>query len=341
MLHSTSMMMMAVTALSLLLGTAQALETPATGTSATSIPSFTMKDLLTNQSSQNEFAMILQTTGLLSITLPTNEDLHRVTALDGLCACTDLLSLEGTDTAVLDDATTVRKTLATATVGTSPMALPLDALAAACGSDTADAMEALRDHVAHASETFVKALDQAIMSHQHPNVHKPMLLGDIHGKPYPNISSVLATANHLEHFHVYSKNKDAAPTANDENNKNDKSLEWHTDAGLFLSFVPAMNCNNKNSDDSFYFKDHHGRTTHAIFEPNSIVFMLGAGAEHWLQSSMPLKATRHAVQMKAGSERAWYGMSKSIISFAPSFVNFRCTFGKCFRIRAHLTFIFF
>jgi len=38
--------------------------------------------------------------------------------------------------------------------------------------------------------------------------------------------------------------------------------------------------------------------------------MLGAGAEHWLQTppGLKLRAAKHAVRMKSGEERAWYGM---------------------------------
>merc|ERR1719469_925941 len=39
--------------------------------------------------------------------------------------------------------------------------------------------------------------------------------------------------------------------------------------------------------------------------------MLGAGAEHWIKnfpSELRLRATKHAVQMKEGKSRAWYGM---------------------------------
>jgi hypothetical protein len=260
------------------------------------IPSFTVPELQQNNR-QAEFKSILQTTGLLSIHLQSD---YRHVALDGLCACAaskdDFLKLPGTDTAVLDDETTVRTTLATATVGTTPLALPL-ALEQTCGSDAAHAMEGLRDTVSEASRAFVEALDLLLVGSK-----TTTLMRDVHGKTYPTVSSLLSTANHLEHFHVYSKSVSTETTA---------ALDWHTDAGLFLAFVPAMNCAASIADKAFYFKDAQGLTTRAIFQPDTIVFMLGAGAEHWLtqSASTQLKATKHAVQMQAGSERAWYGMS--------------------------------
>jgi hypothetical protein len=183
------------------------------------------------------------------------------------------------------------------------------ALQEQCGSDAAHAMDELRDSVAQASQAFVQALDHAVVGAA--NNDSSSLMRDIHaGKSYPTVSSLISKANHLEHFHVYSK------TANDDSTHDDEtaaSLDWHTDAGLFLAFVPAMICGDstttENDDKAFYFKDAQGYTTRAIFDNDSIVFMLGAGAQHWLTSTKQFKATQHAVQMKAGTERAWYGMS--------------------------------
>jgi len=50
----------------------------------------------------------------------------------------------------------------------------------------------------------------------------------------------------------------------------------------------------------------------AVFPNNSVIIILGSGAEHWLKNIpkeiLPLKATKHAVQMSPGNSRAWYGM---------------------------------
>ena len=98
-----------------------------------------------------------------------------------------------------------------------------------------------------------------------------------------------------------------------------QTLPWHTDAGLFLSFVPARNCgddhhdNNDDEDDSFWLWDdtHGGAARPVRFPPHSVIVMMGAGAQDWLQhTNMALHATRHAVHLQPGQVRAWYGMSK-------------------------------
>ena len=271
---------------------------------AKKVPSFTLQELLSNQRSE-EFATILRSTGLLTIDTLSSNDVFRRADLDGLCQCEDkLLMVENSDTAILDDGSTVRTTVASATAGNRPRPLPAN-LAEHCGLDTATSMEHVRDDVAVAADAFVRALDRLMIGSSDRNDNNLSLLRDSKGRSYDRVASIVKAANHLEHFHVYSK-KTAATT-------DQSSLDWHTDAGLFLAFIPALDCRGsttESADTSFWYKDEHGISTRAVFQPNSIAIMLGAGAEHWLHSPVPLKATRHAVAMHEGDERAWYGMSK-------------------------------
>lgn len=268
------------------------------------VPSFTLHELLSNKRAE-QFATILGTTGILTIETPSFNDVLRHAALDGICRCENhfLLKVENSDTAILDDGTTVRTTIATGTAGINPRPLPAN-LADYCGHDTAVAMERIRDEVAVAADAFIRALDVLIGN---TNDNSGSVLDDSKGRSYGRIASIVAAANHLEHFHVYSKK-----TASDAEQP---SLHWHTDAGLFLAFVPAFDCQRSAAADnyhdaSFLYKDENGISTRAVFQPNSIAIMLGAGAEYWLQSPVSLKATSHAVTMKEGDARAWYGMSK-------------------------------
>jgi hypothetical protein len=281
---------------------------------AKKVPSFTVHELLSNQRSE-EFATILRSTGLLTIDTLSFNDVFRRAALDGLCRCENkLLMVENSDTALLDDGSTVRTTVASATAGNTPRPLPAN-LAEHCGIDTVTSMEQLRDDVAVAADAFVRALDRLIIGSSDRNDNNVSLLRDSKGRSYNRVASIVKAANHLEHFHVYSK-KTAATT-------DQSSLDWHTDAGLFLAFIPALDCRGSTTesvDASFWYKDENGIRTRAVFQPNSIAIMLGAGAEHWLRSPVPLKATRHAVAMRKGDERAWYGMSKCHqVTFLPIF----------------------
>lgn len=244
------------------------------------------------------FQETLTTTGLLALSL-AGSSTARDTALGGLCRCSTRLSeLQGGDSVTLGDGQTIRSTLATATVGTSPLPLG-DDLAQVCGAETAQAMETLRDQVAEASGLFLRALDRYLLA----SAFTGSILKNSYGGSYDTVSSVVAAASNLEHFHVYRKQENLLEELDTK-----PALQVHTDAGLFLAFVPAHGCSAKGEDESFYLKDAQGNLQRAVFPPNSVAIMLGAGAENWLQTSVPLKATRHSVRMESGVSRAWYGM---------------------------------
>jgi len=98
----------------------------------------------------------------------------------------------------------------------------------------------------------------------------------------------------------------------DKGEMDNNVLDTHIDAGLFLSFVPSMSCNSDDVSSSFMVQVD-GKLQTVKFPSNSIIIMLGIGAEHWLQNirigstSAKLVATKHAVQMNYDSMRSWYG----------------------------------
>ena len=264
------------------------------------VPTFELNDLLLGRRF-DEFSSAMISSGIISVPL-THE--HRQAALEGLCSCRDqMLSIEGTDQATLNDPATLRTTLATATAGTTPLPLP-DDLTQVCGRDTAEAMEGLRDDVATVTDAFVVALDRLLGNGSN------QLMRNAYNGVYTTVSSIQSSAKNLEHFHVYEKQTQTEEDLNvDAMSNKDKSLFWHTDAGLFLAFVPALDCSHPGETDKSFWVD--GKPVK--FSPNSVTIMLGAGAEHWLNTQASLKATRHAVRMEPGQVRSWYGMSKSIM----------------------------
>ena len=295
------------------------------------VPRFRLSDLR-NGRRASDLAHVLGTTGLLALTLDddvkTSREVaaHRAVAFDGLCKCATpgqihdapLLSVPGTDSATLTDGVTVRTTLASATIGYTPLPLPAAELSSACGNsaDTnfADALEGLRDAVAEASSAFINALDGVVSS---PTNHP--LVKTATGASYNSVRDVVGASKNLEHMHVYSRDNAEAMGREDV-------LQLHTDAGLFLSFIPASFCTNikglENIDRSFQVLDpHDGQVKVAVFPQDvpSVVIMLGIGAEQWLNTgdqsqNIKLKATRHKVSsMNSGERRAWYGMSKSMV----------------------------
>lgn len=289
------------------------------------VPAFSLEELNVGSRSE-DLLRALRSTGILSVQLPQShlggpfefeglhESIHRSVAMNGLCHCLENVAsmipqVEGVDSILLADQNTRRATIATATVGNSPLPLASrESLDEYCGQGTVEAMEFLRDQVAMVSDTFVQSLDRL---HMYYHDNSSPLLRDNQGGSFSTIKSIVQSANHLEHFHLYSKDGDRDFSNGGTWVDETLSLEWHTDAGLFLAFVPGWDCHSSGaqSDTSFWVQLPGGEKARAVFEPNSVVIMMGAGAEHWLRNSFDLKATRHAVHMNGGDARTWYGMS--------------------------------
>jgi len=291
------------------------------------VPVFTVQELLhpDDDARTAELLEILGTTGLISVV----DDHHETTSfaqtrrdgLLGLCQCSSTTTsslfqqVNGVDSAVLADGTK-RTTLATATVGETPLELPQD-IQDACSTKTVHALEQLRDRVAYISHAFVSFLDRQLVLHRAADSNNEkaswLLRSQNNNKAYHSIQSIVRASQNLEHFHVYEKDNNES-----NHNKDNKVLDVHTDAGLFLAFVPGQQCHSDNDDDhddssDFYIQTMDGSLQRAVFAPGAVGVMLGVGAEHWLRhvpAGVPLRATRHAVRMEPGHhKRAWYGMS--------------------------------
>jgi hypothetical protein len=310
-------------------------------------------------SRQVDLLSALQTTGLVAIVPESNnennsndndnnnnnsnESVAR-TALQAWCTCYEdtkaakeslLDKIPSTQSIFLEDGATKRTTLATATVGNMPLELD-ESVARVCGRDTRDHLEDLRDSVASVSESFVKALDVSWRGTATMTMHtaRPPLMYDAYGdKTYPTVQSIVQSATHLEHVHIYEKEavpdmQSTATThtkvpATTTTTTTTKTLDFHTDAGLFLVFVPGHDCSEQPPvSDNFWIRDEQGQERPVRFPPQTeAVIMLGAGSERWLQtsgSSVSLKATQHAVQIPAGQTRAWFGKSKFATLSYPS-----------------------
>lgn len=327
------------------------------GTEEHSIPTVSFSDLrkLGTRGNGNTdgvadtFRQVLSTNGLLAIRLEDFDDDEDLTgdsysrdrriALDGLCSCVDhpeFLELEQTHelSDMADSSSTSRTSVATATVGLeNPLPLP-KGMDATCGPAVHDAMEGLRHVVSSVSRAFVAALDTSVIqAHNAKETPKSTtLLRDEFGRSFESVADIVHVANHLEHFHVYTNNNN---NSNQQENSN-TAWDWHTDAGLFLVFVPAWDCNGSsddiNVDDSFYYRDTEGNTIRAKFDGGrTAIVMLGQGAQDWLDLPSPnpapqqsmLKATTHSVRWSEQKQkqyptssfnhlpkqrRSWYGM---------------------------------
>ena len=282
---------------------------PTTTANPPSIPRLSAQQIRTASSKFDLHAILLESNGVLRIAYdePGQADVRR-NALENLCACPTFGPARFEEAAKLhpkdlqeiifpDGA--ARRTLASATVGfdeASVLELP-SWLKDECGLAALQSFEDLRDIVADVVDLFVDRLDQESG-------------GELHGiggesKTYRGL---LSHANHLEHFHAYTK------PAVDGVDRSDVTLDYHTDAGFFLSFVPAMDCDSFTTDNnSFYLK---GSGEPVVFEDDEVVIMIGAGAQYWLNpertsgefnENSPFVAASHALRLEPNTQRSWYG----------------------------------
>jgi hypothetical protein len=237
----------------------------------------------------HKMKQILSTTGLFAVQLqPEGSNrplrplpLQRHSAFQGLCDCTfteddnfvrqipQTHSMEFQPQSSTTTTTIKRTSVATATVGLNhPLPLPKE-LETVCGPSTVEAMESLRDTLSGVSKLFVNVLDAFVggSGGNNPHPRTKTLLKDKHFKEYKSITEIVESANHLEHFHVYHKNSsqkkehDHPTTTTSTSSSSSSSIwDWHTDAGLFLVFLPAFDCNDSESSSpaAFWYQDDDG-----------------------------------------------------------------------------------
>ena len=317
------------------------------------VPTFTLSEL-SSPKSNNNLKEVLSETGLLAIRVPIHS--MNKSPLIELCPYSQKIkspSISGADQIVLSDKQTIRSTIATASHGMhSPLALPKDEILSAFSvsrteetsidsTTVVDDLEWIRDVVSMTvSEGFVPAVDR-ILSRSSENQKSPLLTKS-DGKSYHSMKDIIDDAIHLEHFHVYDKAIQESVSMKESNDKGAHALDWHTDAGLFLAFVPAISCpdfvpkDKQQQDNSFHIKVQSSTNLNVWEEqkvhfpspqnPNEMIvaIMLGSGAEYWLTSNnnnnnndpeekWNFRATQHSVTMAPGQKRVWYGKSTFFI----------------------------
>jgi hypothetical protein len=286
---------------------------------------------------QESLRQVLRDTGLLSISVansPSAAAIRTIRQVARATICSCLRSDENSAHArtvsggILADGTR-RTTLATATIGSSPIPLLWNEQEAikkgngggggSCSDEAASSLEALRDVVFGISQEFIVALDGLLLDDDNHDQNQT-LLKTARGRSYHTMQDIIRASHNLEHFHLYEKDQtdDCDNEVNGDNDddgrRSETVLPIHTDAGLFLVFVPGMDCDNPHTpsdDSSLLVERRNGMVQRARFEPDTFGVLFGSGAEHWLLPNNPLqvRATRHAVRMRCGSRRAWYGMS--------------------------------
>merc|ERR1712166_229761 len=162
-----------------------------------------------------------------------------------------------------------------------------------CGAETAEGMARLRSQVQGVNELFMRRFIGSVGADLEPVGHTLSVEDMMHGE-------------RLQHFHHYSRNSSSPSEA--------RALDLHEDMGLYLAFVPALSGQSESqsglSEDNSFLIESNGILQRARFgSPDTVVFMMGAGAARWFKAASPAAqphATRHALQLQLGS-RVWFG----------------------------------
>merc|ERR1719410_37762 len=139
-------------------------------------------------------------------------------ALKGLKECAmkgkNWTKIENGDESMLRDGYTMRRSIASMTWRKGiPLELPEEEIDSICeNKGLSESLETLRDNVYSISKKFIKVLDESY------NIELETSSGII----YNSLEEIVLNANHLEHFHVYSKSE--------EGEDDIPVLDSHTDA---------------------------------------------------------------------------------------------------------------
>ena len=238
-------------------------------------------------------------------------------AEDGIVALTDIPGLrvtkalaaahvcvttsDETRTMTFADGTS-RRTIAGVTAGADSK--PLDA---GC-----EDLAAFRQAVSNAAGAFVSSFASAFPVADPPLLHA----ADPSGAPYGTLEDVVSRAEHLDHFHAYTRTT----------NSNASTIDLHADAGMFIAFVPGLMVDQDGvahtggDAGAFYVQRRDGTVARADFgetRDGVLVFMLGDGVDHYIAPKLAqphlLRGVPHAMSMPSnndegkGMSRMWFG----------------------------------
>jgi len=173
----------------------------------------------------------------------------------------------------------------------------------------AEASQAFREEVDVITRNFAQLISNDVPTSSSP------LLEVQGGHTLPTFFDVVDYGEHLEHFHVYNHNGKV---------KQEETIEWHTDQGLFLAFTPGVWTKIESpqvlgTTDGFYIQLPDGSQPLVSFDDeDDLVFMLGDGVNQILnhqiaEKAYSLRAVPHALTMPTPpsvnplASRTWYG----------------------------------
>ena len=169
---------------------------------------------------------------------------------------------------------------------------------------------------------------------------------DGYGRAVPN-HNIIVDAVRLDHFHVYETPSlhdrrlmsNFSGPQDDTSSENDFAIELHEDHGMFIAFstptfYKVSNDGTKRTFESVSVgSDNHaesgliiqtrdGQRVRPVLKPDQVTLMVGAGFEHWVDTSEKLAAVLHAMRMPQVETkptesllRAWFGKMTLLPSY--------------------------
>ncbi|UIZ27802.1 hypothetical protein KXD40_004550 [Peronospora effusa] len=169
---------------------------------------------------------------------------------------------------------------------------------------------------------------------------------DGYGRPVSSRKMIM-DAVRLDHFHVYETPSlhdrrlmsDFSGTQTDPSSENDFTLELHEDHGMFIAFstptfykvstdgtkrtFESVSVGGENyAESGLIIQTRDGRRVRPVLKPDEVTLMVGAGFEHWVDTSEKLPAVMHGMRMPKVETmatesllRAWFGKMTLLPSY--------------------------
>jgi len=158
----------------------------------------------------------------------------------------------------------------------------------------------LRDAVQRSAQAIISNLEAVCQTEGRLNG------SDVFGHTYQGAGEFLDVSERLAHLNVFVPNEGSAASSN--------AMDLHTDAGLFVAFVPALFIDGDESSSSgFWYQAPGGDLVEPVFpnDGNVVVIMIGDSFENQINAfaNVPLRPVPHLVRFPPGETRAraWFG----------------------------------
>lgn len=276
----------------------------------------------------------LSTDGIISITeIPHFSDMKK-SVMTWLHSC---IMDQGTDAAhvleTIENDGTIRRTFGSKTTPPGPDGGQIDFMVRSSAEEEispacvkfSENLSEFRTKVGEVTQTFADRLTLEMGE----SYHMPIMTTEDGKDSFRTIADIVASGDHLEHFHSYQKLEQPNRNESSLRSRTDQTIDLHTDQGFFIAFTPGLMVTHLDGKpdlstdlwetEGFYIEKANGSTAHVHFTADDdLVFMMGDGVNQYInpsiKNSRTLRAVPHSVTLNTHAEnlsRAWYVWKKS------------------------------